>query len=58
MRWSTRDGVEAVPAAESRLLLDGVTIDFADTPAKTGSGLQRPEAACTCGSHYGLGAGE
>ena len=31
-------------AAESRLLLDGVTIDFADTPLQSGLRLPRSEA--------------
>ena len=41
------NGVKLFLPAESRLLLDGVTIDFVDTPAKTGSGLSssRPERA-------------
>jgi Fe-S cluster assembly iron-binding protein IscA len=36
--------------AESRLLLDGVTIDFTDTAAKTGLVFQDPKAT-SCGSH-------
>jgi len=36
--------------AESRLLLDGVTIDFTDTPAKTGLVFHDPKAT-TCSSH-------
>ncbi|MBL8435858.1 MAG: iron-sulfur cluster assembly accessory protein [Zoogloea sp.] len=37
--------------AESRLLLDGVTIDFADTPSSTGLSFHNPNAgACGCSS--------
>ncbi|GAB4088769.1 HesB/IscA family protein [Hydrogenophaga soli] len=37
--------------AESRLLLDGVTMDFADTPTKSGLTFVNPnQAACACSS--------
>ena len=45
-----RSGVKLFLPAESRLLLDGVTIDFADTPAHTGLVFRDPKAT-TCGSH-------
>jgi iron-sulfur cluster assembly accessory protein len=35
--------------AESRLLLDGVTIDFADTPLQTGFVFLDPRQASSCG---------
>lgn len=47
-----RDGVKLFLPAESRLLLEGVTIDFTDTPAKTGLVFQDPKAT-TCSSHAG-----
>src|SRR3974390_3451054 len=34
------DGVKLFLPAESRILLDGVTIDFADTPSQTGLGFK------------------
>ena len=37
------NGLKLFLPAESRLLLDGVTIDFADTPGQTGLVFQRPE---------------
>ena len=36
--------------AESRLLLEGVTIDFADTPTQTGFVFFDPKNTCGCGS--------
>lgn len=43
----TFDGVTLFLAAESRLLLDGVTIDFADTPLQTGFVFRDPkQVAC------------
>jgi iron-sulfur cluster assembly accessory protein len=44
-----RDGLKLFLPAESRLLLDGVTIDFTDTPAKTGLVFHDPKAT-TCSS--------
>lgn len=45
-----QDGVKLFLPAESRLLLDGVTIDFTDTAAKTGLVFHDPKAT-TCSSH-------
>ncbi|MFG1301348.1 iron-sulfur cluster assembly accessory protein [Xanthobacter sp. V3C-3] len=45
-----KDGVKLFLPAESRLLLDGVTIDFTDTAAKTGLVFHDPKAT-TCSSH-------
>jgi iron-sulfur cluster assembly protein len=45
-----RSGVKLFLPAESRLLLDGVTIDFADTPSQTGLVFHDPKAT-TCNSH-------
>ena len=39
----TVNGVTLFLAAESRLLLDGVTIDFADTPLQSGFVFQDPK---------------
>jgi iron-sulfur cluster assembly accessory protein len=45
------DGVRMFLPAESRLLLEGVTIDFADTPTKSGLTFINPnQAACACSS--------
>lgn len=45
-----RDGVKLFLPAESRILLEGVTIDFADTPTQTGLVFQDPKAHA-CSSH-------
>jgi iron-sulfur cluster assembly protein len=45
-----RDGVKLFLPAESRLLLDGVTIDFADTPTQTGLVFHDPRQV-SCGHH-------
>lgn len=45
-----RDGVKLFLPAESRLLLDGVTIDFADTPTQTGLVFHDPKQV-SCGHH-------
>lgn len=46
-----RDGVKLFLGAESRLLLDGITIDFVDTPAKTGFAFIDPKKeSCACSS--------
>jgi iron-sulfur cluster assembly protein len=42
-------GVKLFLAAESRLLLDGVTIDFADTPLQSGFVFNDPKQV-SCGS--------
>lgn len=44
-----RNGLKLFLPAESRILLDGVTIDFADTPAQTGLVFHDPKAP-SCGS--------
>ena len=44
-----KDGVKLFLPAESRLLLDGVTIDFVDTPAQTGFVFHDPKkTSCGC----------
>jgi iron-sulfur cluster assembly accessory protein len=45
-----RDGVKLFLPAESRLLLDGVTVDFADTPTQTGLVFHDPKQV-SCGHH-------
>jgi iron-sulfur cluster assembly accessory protein len=45
-----RDGVRLFLPAESRVLLEGVTIDFAETASQTGLIFHDPKAT-TCGSH-------
>jgi iron-sulfur cluster assembly accessory protein len=43
------NGVKLFLPAESRLMLDGVTIDFADTPTQSGLTFINPNAAaCGC----------
>jgi iron-sulfur cluster assembly accessory protein len=43
------NGLRVFLPAESRLLLDGVTIDFADTPTQSGLSFVNPNAAaCGC----------
>lgn len=45
------NGVKVFLPAESRVLLEGVTIDFADTPMATGLTFINPNAqACGCSS--------
>lgn len=45
------NGVKLFLPAESRLLLDGVTIDFADTPTSSGLTFIDPKATgCGCSS--------
>jgi iron-sulfur cluster assembly accessory protein len=39
-----QNGVKLFLPAESRLLLDGVTIDFADTPTETGLVFRNPKS--------------
>lgn len=47
----TVDGVKLFLPAESRLLLDGVTIDFAETPTQSGLLFIDPRAnGCGCSS--------
>lgn len=45
-----RNGLKLFLPAESRILLEGVTIDFADTAAQTGLVFKDPKAT-TCSSH-------
>ena len=45
-----RNGIKLFLNAESRLLLDGVTIDFADTAAQTGLVFSDPKQI-SCSSH-------
>lgn len=45
-----RHGVKLFLPAESRLLLDGVTIDFADTATQTGLVFHDPKQV-SCGHH-------
>jgi iron-sulfur cluster assembly accessory protein len=45
-----RNGVKLFLPAESRILLEGVTIDFADTPSQTGLVFHDPKAT-TCSAH-------
>jgi iron-sulfur cluster assembly protein len=43
------NGVRVFLPAESRLLLDGVTVDFADSPTQSGLTFFNPnQAACGC----------
>ncbi|PXW94416.1 iron-sulfur cluster assembly accessory protein [Sphaerotilus hippei] len=43
--------VQVFLPAESRLMLDGITVDFADTPTKSGLTFVNPnQAACGCSS--------
>lgn len=45
------NGLRLFLPAESRLLLDGVTIDFADTPTQSGLAFVNPkQSACGCSS--------
>lgn len=45
------DGLRLFLPAQSRLLLDGVTIDFVDTPTQSGFTFANPnQAACACSS--------
>ena len=45
-----RNGIKLFLNTESRLLLDGVTIDFADSAAQTGLVFQDPKQACCSSS--------
>ncbi|MCC9624184.1 iron-sulfur cluster assembly accessory protein [Thalassospira sp. MA62] len=46
-----RNGVRMFLPAESRILLEGVTIDFSDTASQTGLVFHDPKATGTCASH-------
>lgn len=44
-------GTQLFLPAESRLLLDGATMDFVDTPTKSGLSFTHPQqSACACSS--------
>ena len=45
-----RNGIRLFLPAESRILLDGVTIDFADTPVQTGLVFHDPKQV-SCANH-------
>ncbi|MGA7809160.1 HesB/IscA family protein [Bradyrhizobium sp.] len=45
-----QNGVKLFLNAESRILLEGVTVDFADTPAQTGLVFHDPKQV-SCSSH-------
>lgn len=47
-----RNGLKLFLNAESRLLLDGVTVDFADNAAQTGLVFNDPKQVC-CSSQAG-----
>jgi iron-sulfur cluster assembly accessory protein len=47
----TRDGLKLFLPAESRLLLQDVTIDFAETPTSTGLVFHDPKAQACCSSN-------
>ncbi len=50
--WSKHNGLKLFLPAESRLLLDGVTIDFADTPTESGLVFRDPKSTgSACGTH-------
>lgn len=52
------NGLPVFLPAESRLLLEGVTIDFADTLQESGLTFRNPNAApSSCGSHGHAAAG-
>jgi iron-sulfur cluster assembly accessory protein len=45
------NGLPVFLPAQSRLLLEGATVDFADTPVSSGLSFRLPKAAaCACGS--------
>ncbi|NMG43868.1 iron-sulfur cluster assembly accessory protein [Aromatoleum toluvorans] len=50
------NGLKLILPAESRLLLEGVTIDFADTPTSSGLTFINPNAA-SCGCSTSAPAG-
>lgn len=52
-----KDGIKFFLPAESRLLLDGVTIDFAETPMQSGFVFHDPKAqGCGCKSGESVSA--
>jgi iron-sulfur cluster assembly protein len=50
------NGMRMFLPAESRLLLDGVTVDFAETPTQSGFTFVTPNAAASCCSTAGTSA--
>lgn len=47
-----QNGLKLFLPAESRLLLDGATMDFADTPTESGLVFRNPKGGVqSCGSH-------
>ena len=55
LEWN---GVNLYLPVESRLLLEGATVDFADTPTQTGLVFHQPNGpACSCSSSAGSSAG-
>jgi len=51
------DGIRLFLPVESRLLLQGATIDFADTPTSTGLSFHTPDGVgCGCSTSTGAGA--
>ena len=48
-----KNGIKLFLPAESRLLLDGVTIDFADTPLQSGFVFRNPKSAGSACSSSG-----
>ncbi|GAB4358749.1 MAG: iron-sulfur cluster assembly accessory protein [Oricola sp.] len=46
-----RNGIRLFLPAESRILLEGVTIDFADTAAHAGLVFHDPKAPAACAGH-------
>ena len=51
------NGLRVFLPVESRLLLDGVTVDFADTPVQSGLTFMNPNAAAhSCSSSGGTAA--
>jgi iron-sulfur cluster assembly accessory protein len=51
LEWN---GLKLFLPAESRVLLEGATMDFADTPTQTGLLFHQPKgAACACSSSAG-----
>jgi len=45
------EGIKLFLPAESRMLLQGVTIDFADTPTSSGLVFHDPKQQACCSSH-------
>lgn len=43
-----QDGIRLFLPVESRLLLEGATIDFADTPTETGFVIHQPDMSGSC----------